>query len=266
MEVRRLGDVLLRLRPAPVHSFLAPYLPTISWHSQAQRASLPQRSSIYHQCSRRSFGTGNAAKIAVTPAVSAGQSPEPTGSHTSSRDGSKKVADLLGFIEPRAQRPPPSSQPTSSSIFDSRSSRNQGSSVTDLRDSYYSSRIDRGRVDLNNLIDPKPLASSQANLSERVRSGLASSTPTTPRLRLGPSVGRSVAIEPNRGVDLPRGIKSLEMMCARNQVRGDFMRQRFHERPGLKRKRLRSVRWRKRFREGFRAMVGKVEDMRRRGW
>jgi hypothetical protein len=57
-----------------------------------------------------------------------------------------------------------------------------------------------------------------------------------------------------KGVDLGRGFRVLEINCQRNQERGDFMRQRFHERPGLKRKRLHSLRWRKRFKEGFRAV------------
>ena len=67
-------------------------------------------------------------------------------------------------------------------------------------------------------------------------------------------------------MDLGRALRQMEMKLAINSVRADFNRQRFHERAGLKRKRLKSQRWRKRFKQGFRAVVAKVDDMRRRGW
>ncbi|EON66072.1 hypothetical protein W97_05315 [Coniosporium apollinis CBS 100218] len=84
--------------------------------------------------------------------------------------------------------------------------------------------------------------------------------------RLGPSLGRTVNVDASKGVDLARGLRQLEMLCGRNRVRQDEARQRFHERPGLKRKRLRRERWRRRFKEGFQAVVGRVQELRRKGW
>ncbi|KAI4213609.1 MAG: hypothetical protein LQ351_003833 [Letrouitia transgressa] len=81
-----------------------------------------------------------------------------------------------------------------------------------------------------------------------------------------PSVGRTVEVLPNRGMDLGRAIRTLEITCAVNNIRQDSIRQKFHERPGMKRKRLKRERWRRRFGEGFRAIVGKVKTMRRKGW
>ncbi|KAL8645607.1 MAG: hypothetical protein Q9226_007224 [Calogaya cf. arnoldii] len=81
-----------------------------------------------------------------------------------------------------------------------------------------------------------------------------------------PSLGRTVEVMPDRGMDLGRALKSLEINCAVNNVRGDAQSQRFHERPGTKRKRLHSLRWRRRFKIGFKAVVGKVMTMRRKGW
>ncbi|KAL8813853.1 MAG: hypothetical protein Q9223_006883 [Gallowayella weberi] len=81
-----------------------------------------------------------------------------------------------------------------------------------------------------------------------------------------PSLGRTVEVMPERGVDLGRALRSLDLNCAYNNVRADSLNQRFYERPGLKRKRLRSVRWRRNFRKGFKAIVRKVKDMRRKGW
>jgi small subunit ribosomal protein MRP21 len=54
------------------------------------------------------------------------------------------------------------------------------------------------------------------------------------------------------------------MLVSRNRIRADFNRQRFHERGGLKRKRLASERWR--FKEGFQRTVTRVQELRRKGW
>ncbi|KAI7541319.1 hypothetical protein KC331_g8650 [Hortaea werneckii] len=83
--------------------------------------------------------------------------------------------------------------------------------------------------------------------------------------KLNASVGRTVYTNPNT-MDPARAFRALEMQCARNSVRRDFQRQRFHERPGLKRKRLHSERWRRRFKEGFRGVVGLVQKMKKQGW
>ncbi|RMY83492.1 hypothetical protein D0862_11684 [Hortaea werneckii] len=83
--------------------------------------------------------------------------------------------------------------------------------------------------------------------------------------KLNASVGRTVYTNPTT-MDPARAFRALEMQCARNSVRRDFQRQRFHERPGLKRKRLHSERWRRRFKEGFRGVVGLVQKMKKQGW
>ena len=85
-------------------------------------------------------------------------------------------------------------------------------------------------------------------------------------VKLNSSVGRTIKVDTSRGMDVGRAFRSLEMKCAQNSVKRDFMRQRFHERPGLKRKRLKSERWRKRFKEGFRGTVAMVKKMRAQGW
>jgi len=84
--------------------------------------------------------------------------------------------------------------------------------------------------------------------------------------RLDASTGRSIDLDPSKGRDLVRGLGQLNSLLARNKVRADFNKQRFHERPGLKRKRLKSQRWRKRFKEGFREVVGRVSALTRKGW
>ena len=85
-------------------------------------------------------------------------------------------------------------------------------------------------------------------------------------VRSRPSIGRTIEVIPERGVDFGRALRSLEITCAVNRVKSDLSRQRFHERPGLKRKRLKSERWRKMFKESFRATVRRVKEMTRKGW
>jgi small subunit ribosomal protein MRP21 len=85
-----------------------------------------------------------------------------------------------------------------------------------------------------------------------------------PKLRLNPTTGRTVLI--GGTTDLAYGFKMLDIGVNQNRVKRDFQQQRFHERGGLKRKRLGRERWRKRFGEGFKAVVGRVKYLRKQGW
>lgn len=84
------------------------------------------------------------------------------------------------------------------------------------------------------------------------------------KYRLRPSVGRTVEI--GHRVDLARGLGLLNLRVRVNKVSQDFSRQRYHERPGLKRKRLRRERWRARFKDGFKANCKRVQELARQGW
>ncbi|KAB8292546.1 hypothetical protein EYC80_008255 [Monilinia laxa] len=90
--------------------------------------------------------------------------------------------------------------------------------------------------------------------------------PLAPRveMRLSPRTGRTVDIKSN--IDLSRGIRMLEASCALNKVRHDQTHQRFHERGGMKRKRLRRQRWRNNFMEGFKGIVSRVKQLKNQGW
>ncbi|KAI1192091.1 hypothetical protein F5B17DRAFT_379430 [Nemania serpens] len=90
--------------------------------------------------------------------------------------------------------------------------------------------------------------------------------PTAPRayLRTVPRTGRTVHVKAN--VDVARSFKLLAMQVAQNSMRRDFQLQRFHERPGMKRKRLKSERWQKRFKKGFKATVARVRELTAQGW
>lgn len=58
----------------------------------------------------------------------------------------------------------------------------------------------------------------------------------------------------------------LGSLMSRNRVRADFQKQRYHERAGLKRKRLKSERWRARFKVGFYEVTRRVTELTRKGW
>jgi small subunit ribosomal protein MRP21 len=103
-----------------------------------------------------------------------------------------------------------------------------------------------------------------ADLMKDVTKVTRAPVPEQKPLRLTPSTGRTFDIGPN--MDLSRGIRMLEISCAQNKVRYDLNKQRFHERPGLRRKRLARERWRRKFMEGFQGVVGRVKQLKNQGW
>ncbi|KAF1987478.1 hypothetical protein K402DRAFT_392740 [Aulographum hederae CBS 113979] len=85
-------------------------------------------------------------------------------------------------------------------------------------------------------------------------------------LKLGSNLGRTVAVDSRNGVDLSRAITRLNIQVSVNKIRQHVRLQRFHERGGLKRKRLNSERWRKRFRGNFDGIVKRVIKLKGKGW
>ena len=95
---------------------------------------------------------------------------------------------------------------------------------------------------------------------------MGTEVPNLTPLRLSPALGRTIPISPGRGVDLGRALGMLGMRLAKNRVRADMQAQKFHERPGLKRKRLRTDRREKRFLRKYIEMKQKVLYMVRKGY
>ncbi|KAJ6032226.1 hypothetical protein N7540_002958 [Penicillium herquei] len=85
-------------------------------------------------------------------------------------------------------------------------------------------------------------------------------------LKLGPSLGRQVHVEPEKGVDIAAAIRLLESTCAQNRVKHSANEQRFHVRKGMVRKNLRRSRWRKLFKFSFNETVKKIQRMQAQGW
>ncbi|PSR80316.1 hypothetical protein BD289DRAFT_374184 [Coniella lustricola] len=97
-----------------------------------------------------------------------------------------------------------------------------------------------------------------------VRKDLGKEKPSEVKYRLRPVIGRTIDLREN--VDVARALNLLSMQCAVNKVRADEHKQKRHERPGLKRKRQKSERWRKRFKDGFKATCARVRVLAKQGW
>ncbi|KAI0432775.1 hypothetical protein F5Y09DRAFT_300889 [Xylaria sp. FL1042] len=91
-------------------------------------------------------------------------------------------------------------------------------------------------------------------------------SPNPPRayVRMVPRTGRTINVGAN--VDVARSFKLLAVQVGQNRLRRDFYAQRFHERPGKKRKRLSSERWQSRFKKGFKAAISRVRQLTAQGW
>lgn len=250
MELRKAADVLLRSQSNPVSSLLKP---SSGWTRGTQ---LCQRTTNYRPLQR--CLTISARKSAVRPGATTSTSPPPSSDTDDFLQNSKNLWE-------RARKSPSPSLPKVDGQREKR--MNGGNSGDDIlawmnaADALSKTKTPQSSLDLSGMIMPANLADKQATPLD-----VASRAPSIPKvpLRLRPSTGRTVAIEGN--VDVARGLKMLEQSCARNKIRSMATKQRFHERPGLMKKRLKRTRWRVRFMEGFRATVGRVKELRDQGW
>ncbi|KAK7958565.1 hypothetical protein PG996_010002 [Apiospora saccharicola] len=102
------------------------------------------------------------------------------------------------------------------------------------------------------------------DFSKRQSDDLAALAAKRPVVRCVARTGRTMYV--SKGADVGRAFKMLEMQCQSNRVRADFQKQRYHERNGMKRKRLVSERWQRKFKGGFKATCKRVSELRRQGW
>ncbi|KAH6894623.1 hypothetical protein B0T10DRAFT_546104 [Thelonectria olida] len=117
---------------------------------------------------------------------------------------------------------------------------------------------------------PVDLASIIANKSISFASNVDLRPMARPQIRAKAVTGRTVFIKErisNTSAPTPTfAFRVLNKMLREQQVKTKFHSQRFHERKGLKRKRLASQRWRSRFKTGFKATVNRVLELKRQGW
>jgi len=268
MEFRRVTTSLLRPQSSPLTALFSTNAPA-RWTSTTQLSCRKASNGPQQLYTKRSFRTS-------PPQYAAKYPPSTTHPPSGSSPPDNKPLDLSAASEELGwfNRPSrASSSPRTTRSQTQEQMFNGGSSADSILAAFAANRGNRNEAARwDSLLDPsQPLSnstSSENQTSRLMRDISAISTMPPPKTRapiaLKPLSGRMVEI--NSNVDVGRGFRLLEQSCARNRVRADATKQRFHERGGLKRKRLRRERWRKRFMEGFRATVGRVKELRNQGW
>ena len=284
MELRRIGDVLLRSRASPLLPFLTPSIPLATWFSLSSHAQLLAANARVSSCPRR-FVSSTSSSQASSPAAAPVpeddednpplESPDQIPNQSSATPSTHRLEVVNKLLDDAMSGRTFATAHTQTSRFKSPSAQTKNrerTSADALKDAYavYStpraSNQGMSSFDTSRMLPTKSVSSSQ-KLSHDVIFGIKRPAPLLPRLcRLGPSAGRSVEVDSTKGTNLTVGFQKLDIIVGINGVRRDAKSQRFHERPGLKRKRLKSERWRRKFKDGFRAIVDKVDTMRRQGW
>lgn len=122
----------------------------------------------------------------------------------------------------------------------------------------------KSRLDIDDIIGVKSGDYAAQNLITLV------DPVSQPKVHTKAVSGRTVFIKPRISpTSSPNpavALRLLERLCRDQKIKQKYHSQKFHERPGLRRKRLKSSRWRARFKKGFQATVGRVLELKRQGW
>lgn len=286
MELRRLGDPFLRPRASPLLLFLAPSV-SQSWWLIA--ASLPARSfptkspRIYNS----SFHTTTCRSAEPSPVPADIEKPQ----NNLPRSKTPNTADFSFLKKPQKDpsNTPPKSPPSRRFAADQTVAKLLDQTLDSLPNPAkrepstpnIHTSADRTRNALGSFLErergprtpgqvaqsmnfPTPADNPQVSLLNNIRLKPAVRAKRTIRSR--PTVGRTIEVNQEGGQHVASALKKLDILCSVNRIRADLSRQRFHERPGLKRKRLKSERWRKLFKASFKMTVARVQEMRRKGW
>ena len=280
MELRLVCDPLLRSRMSPLLSFLAPSIPP-PWRATAAspqvRLPMPKpiryRRSGFHTTARqRAPSSSNEADLDF---LEDKPSPKPEQKSRSPFTSRRRSDDVLrnqinsllggGFDNPNQAKRNPADAPSEPSDV---------MIETAFQNSMRNRTVDRSHQEIAQKMQfPSRLTPDDSKFDPFASDiyGPLQSTQKGPQrakrtVRSRPAVGRTIEVRPDKGVDVGRALRSLEIVCSVNRVKLDQSRQRFHERPGMKRKRLKRERWRKMFKESFKATVSRVREMRRKGW
>lgn len=263
LDRMRAGETMMRSSQS-----LMPFLAPAAYRQPAARVSFVSsycRAQPMQNATSRSFATSLRTRQADD--ASSKNSPEHPDSPAQSTTASQDISRILdGALDMKKGTPTTPSartsrfasnnaQETSTPSRQQLTADKQRSSMDDLMMSFSAPKAPTPfRRDIAGSLNPR---------------GARAGPPPIPQpapMKLGPTLGRTVYVDNQRGVDVARAFRQMEVSVARNTVRRDFNRQRFHERGGTKRKRLHSERWRRRFKAGFQAVVKRVLKMRKQGW
>lgn len=280
MKARYIGDALLRPNRSPLLSFLAPSFPPVVWGSSTHR-NTKRFDSLQCCFQKRRLTTSTALSIASPSTAKqlaedespVTQQPVPDSNRKESDDAiSAQLQSLLQrhkSLDASTQSPQIYNTPSQLNANQRPSANRWDMAYQEDRRSKNYLQARQGKI-ADSMAFPDDVFSGFAAKQEAVRQNVNAYKyilePLPTPVRLDAYIGRSENVDPVKGRDLGRTIRLMESKLAYNSVRAESMRQRFYERPGLKRKRLKILRWKKRFRAGFRDLVGKVKEMRRKGW
>ncbi|KAL2366268.1 hypothetical protein RJZ56_000725 [Blastomyces dermatitidis] len=162
-------------------------------------------------------------------------------------------------------RGPPGGSASRSATSSSSSNNDSLAQVTDILNNFIP-RSNHPRQATNPF---QPRTPQDAAMYRQVRDAVGQSqklrVPTV-NMRLGPELGRTVAVDPKAGVDVATAFQMMETRVRRNKVKTMMMKQRFHVRRGQLKKQLRRERWQKLFKMSFQHTVARCEKLRKQGW
>jgi small subunit ribosomal protein MRP21 len=196
--------------------------------SRTSGASTKQTSRFKSASDKLSRLESRSGRSSVDDALSGFEAPSPEGARRA-----ESASNTPSWAQPRQQ-------------LQTRKGRNPGVENIRFPTSQYTSDLEDAATTAVSKSPPRVLSELNIHLSART--------------------GRTMTVDPNQPTDLGTRLRQLEMLVSRNRIRADFNRQKFHERGGLKRKRLASERWRRRFKAGFQRTVTRVQELRRKGW
>ena len=276
MELRLASDRLLRCRMSPLLSFLAPSIPSL-WRSTTAarqvRSLMPisprGRSWNIHTTARQCApSSSNAANLDFLEDEPRPKVETPRAQYSPNRRTDDVLRNQLDslldstFDNPNLIKKPPTKPAEEPSDV---------MMETAYRNAMRNREPDKYYHDIARKMQFPSRDSGADKITTFSRDLYPALEKTQPKrakrtVRSRPAVGRTIEVLPDRGVDVGRALRNLNIACALNRVRQDLSQQRFHERAGIKRKRLERERWRKMFKESFRATVMRVKEMRRKGW
>lgn len=276
------SPILFRLAPSIHPSWRSDTAPQ-RWRTKSIRLAKQQHRPFLSTARRRtqSKSSSSAADLDSLQDLPQPNTSRPVPSSSSPEKASgEKINRLLDstFRNRNSRQPRPPRESTASMAENSfRASQASQASQTSRTSDYYSQREQRNRSKgsiagtMNFPTEIERSTSEDPNTAQYHDSGLSIHPGGRAKrngrtIRSRPTLGRTVEIDPERGLNFGRALRQLEIQCAKNKVRTDLARQRYHERPGMKRKRLKSQRWRELFKQSFRATVKRVSQMRRKGW
>ncbi|KAI9651388.1 hypothetical protein NHQ30_001430 [Ciborinia camelliae] len=288
MELRRIGTAVFRSSVRDLsfaQLFQSNGQNVIRTHITHRAFSITSRSSaiIPEPTTRAPFTSETSPSSSPSPSTPETSNASPASPHTPKEDtleslSTESISQTLSWIKP------PSRFKSSSAQLEKRATSPEPYRSSQLKSTSLLQRISNPSLTQPSLTNPSiprfsaldsPFGKMQFPSKKTGKSSddfmkdtanLLMPLPSRQRaaMRLSPRTGRTFDIKSN--IDLSRGIRMLEASCATNKVRNDHSNQRFHERGGMKRKRLHRQRWRANFMAGFKGIVGRVKQLKNQGW